>query len=63
MIAEVLPGFHGDPGLELGPAAVAESRSHPEESLLGAGRLARAPEAEEGVVLHRALPQVLAALL
>ena len=24
-----LPGFHGGPGLELGPAAVPEPRAHP----------------------------------
>ncbi len=59
----VLPGLYGDPGLELSPAAVAEPGAHPEEGLLVAGRLPRAPQPEEGVVLHCALPQVLAALL
>jgi hypothetical protein len=59
----VLPGLYGDPGLELSPAAVAEPGAHPEEGLLVAGRLPRTPQPEEGVVLHRALPQVLAALL
>ena len=54
------PWLDGDPGLELGPAAVSEPGAHPEESLLDPGWPARAAQAEEGVVLHRALPQVLA---
>ena len=35
----------------------------PEEGLLDPGGLPRGPETEEGVVLHGALPQVLAATL
>ncbi len=58
-----LPRLYGDPGLELCPAAVAEPGAHPEEGLLVAGRLPRAAQSKEGVMLHGALPQVLAALL
>ena len=35
----------------------------PEERLLDPGGLPRVPQPEEGVVLHRTLPQVLAATL
>ena len=49
--------------LELCAAAVAEPRAHPEEVLPGVVALDGRAEAEEGVVLDGALPEVLARLL
>jgi hypothetical protein len=61
--AVVLPGLHRHSGLEFCSAAVPEPGSHSEECLLVPGRLPRAAQPEESVVLHSTLPQVLAALL
>jgi len=53
----------GDGGLELGLAAVPEAGAHPEKILARRVALDWGPEAEEGVVLDGALPQVLASFL
>jgi len=61
--------LHGSPGptllggLELGATGIPEARAHAEEVLTGGGTLYGRPQPEEGVVLHGALPQVLAGLL
>lgn len=54
------PAAAGDGGLELGLAAVAEARAHPEEVLARRVALDGSAQPEERVVLHGALPQVLA---
>ena len=57
------PRLGGDARLELGPAAVAEPRAHPEEVLLNSRLFTRGPESEECVILHGTFPQIFAAFL
>ena len=55
--------YNGDRGGQTTVLPVSEARSHSEEALACVGSLHRGLEAEERVVLHGALPQVLTRLL